>query len=216
MNMTKISALVLTIFLVGLAASASAPADGPVRLSVRIFQIPAEQSFEVRRPDGNGGAFTLRVSGNVAGRFPRGTVFVPTELAWNASESTIGAELGRSVAFGCGDLPADHLEVRELKALDLRLDAGHPSEAARFEENRREGRTDNYEIRIERLSGEAGGLLLRLRLFAGWSARAGSLGVGMSSDVISTVAEVPEGKLLLIGAPGEKAVYVLAVCAERR
>jgi hypothetical protein len=31
--------------------------------------------------------------------------------------------------------------------------------------------------------------------------------------VISAVAEVPESKLLLVGAPGEKAVYVLAVCA---
>jgi hypothetical protein len=89
-------------------------------------------------------------------------------------------------------------------------------EEARFEESRGEGRTSDYEIRVERLPGGPEKPLVRIRFFAGWHAQSGSIGVGMSSHVISTVAEVPESKLLLIGAPGEKAVYVLAVCALAR
>ena len=214
--MNKISAAFMTILLVGLAASAFAGADGPVRLTVRIFQIPAEQSFEVARPDGRGGTMTLHVSGNVAAQFPHGTVFVPTEMAANASDSGICEAIVHAVTFGCGDLVADQVSFRELKACEFDLDAGHPAGETRFEEARREGRTDNYELRVERLPGVPERPLVRLRFFAGWSAQAGSLGVGMSADVISTVTEVPDSKLLLIGAPGEKAVYVLAVCAQPR
>lgn len=216
MDMKKISVSFLTIFFVGLLASASAPAIEPVRLSVRIFQIPAEQSFRVERTDGRGGTLALQVAGNVTSRFPRGTVFIPTELAANASESTIGATIGGSVAFGSGDIVADHVEVRELKSFEIDLVAGRPAEEARFEESRGEGRTDDYELRVERLPGESGKPLVRLRFYAGWSARAGSLAGGISEDVISTVAEIPDSKLLLIGAPGDKAVYVLAVCARPR
>jgi len=34
--------------------------------------------------------------------------------------------------------------------------------------------------------------------------------------VISVVAEVPESRLLLVGAPGDKAVYFLTVCVVSR
>jgi hypothetical protein len=211
--MNKISAAFMAILLVGLTAAAHAGADGMVRLSVRIFQIPAEQSFEVERPDGRGGTLTLQVSGDIAALFPRGTVFVPTELAKNASESAIGGAISRSLAFGCGDLAADRVNVRELKSFEIALDAAHPSEEDRFEESREEGRADDYEVRVERLPGSPEKPLVRLRFFAGHSWQAGSLAGGISEHVISTVAEVPDSKLLLIGAPGDKAVYVLAVCA---
>lgn len=206
----------VAVLAVGLAASAFAGGDGPVRLSVRIFQVPAEQSFEAARPDGHGGVFTLRASGDVTAGFPRGTVFIPTELAGNASDSAIGGAMGRSVAFGWSDVVADHVQIRELKSLEILLDSAHPSEEARFEESRREGRTDNYELRVERLPGGPDKPLVRLRFWAGWRTQAGRLGVGLSSDVITAVAEVPDSKLLLIGAPGEKAVYILAVCAQPR
>jgi hypothetical protein len=210
--MNKMPAAFMIILLVSLAAAAPA-ADGPVRLTVRIFQIPAEQNFEVERPDGRGGIFAIRASGDVTTRFPRGTVFIPTELAGTASESAVGRVMARSVAFGWEPVVADHVRIRELKSVDIRLDPAHPSEDIRFEEGRREGLTDHYELRVERLTGSPERPLVRFRLFAGWSAQAGSLGVGLSAGVISAVAEVPESKLLLVGAPGEKAVYVLAVCA---
>jgi hypothetical protein len=216
MNRTALSASFLILLLVGLTASALGGADEPIRLSVRIFQIPAEQSFEVERPDGQGGTFALHVSGNIASFFPRGTVFMPTELAANASASAIGRTMAESVRFGCDDFRAGRVQIRELKALDIRLDAEHPSEGSRFEEGRGEGRTDNYELRAERLPGVPEKPVIRFRFFAGWSAQAGSLGVGISSDVISTLVEVPDSTLLLIGAPGDKAVYVLAVCARAR
>lgn len=216
MNRNQISLTLLIVWLVGLSAFPLAGADGPVRLSVRIFQVPAEQSFEVERPGGRSGAVTLQARGDVTAWFPRGTVFVPTELAANASASAIGGEFGRSVVFGCGDFVTDHLQIRELKTVALSLDAAHPSEETRFEESQREGRTSRYELSVERLPGSPEKPLLRLRFFAGWSAQAGSLGVGLSSDVIAAVIEVPDSKLLLIGAPGEKAVYVLAVCAQPR
>ncbi|HOW85542.1 MAG TPA: hypothetical protein P5119_00090 [Candidatus Aminicenantes bacterium] len=214
--MNRISASISAVLLAGLTVSAFAGADQPLRLSVRVFQIPAEQSFEVERSDGRGGVYTLRASGDIAALFPRGTVFVPTELAGNASESAVGRTIGESVVFGCADLRAGQVRIRELKSLDVRLDAAHPSEETRFEEGRRAGRTDDYELRVERLAANPEKPLIRLRFFAGWSAQSGRLGVGMSSDVISAVAEVPDSKLLLIGAPGEKAVYVLAVCAQPR
>jgi hypothetical protein len=214
--MNKISAAFMTVLFVSLTAAAYAGADGPVRLSVRIFRIPAEQSFEVVRPDGRGGTVTLHASGNVAAGFPNGTVFVPTEMAANASDTGIGEAVAHAVTFGCGDLVADRVSFRELKSCEFDLDAGRPAGEARFEGSRREGRTDNYELRVERLPGSPEKPLVRFRFSAGWSAQAGSLGVGMSADVISAVAEVPDSKLLLIGAPGEKAVYVLAVCAQPR
>jgi hypothetical protein len=214
--MKNVLAGMLAVLLVVASASASGGQDGPRRLTVRIFQIPAEQSFEAARPDGRGGACTLQVRGDVAALFPHGTVFVPTELAANASESAIGGAIGRSVAFGCADLRAERVQIRELKSFDIALDAAHPSEEARFDESRGEGRNDNYGLRVERLPGRPEKPLVRLLFFAGTSWQAGSLGGGLSRDVVSTVAEVPESKLLLIGAPGDKAVYVLALCARPR
>lgn len=211
--MKNAATALLAVFFLGLPVPVQAEGRGPVRLAVRIFRIPAEQSFRVERPDGRGGKLSLQASGNISARFPHGTVIITTELARNASDSTIGRAISERVAFGCGDLVADNIKANELRSFDFSLDAEHPAEAARFEESLGEGRTADYELRVESLSGGPGEPLIRLRFYAGWSAQAGSLGVGMSEDVISTVAEVPESRLLLIGAPGDKAVYFLAVCA---
>lgn len=208
--------VILVILILGLSGLAQTKARGPVRLAVRVFQVPAEQDFRVERPDGLGATFALQASGNVASRFPRGTVIVPTELARNAADTTIGATIGESVAFGSGDLVADHIQVKELRSLEFSLDAARPAEEARFEDSHGEGRTDDYDLRVEVLSGGPGQPLVRLRFDAGSSWVAGSLAGGMSRQVISAVAEVPESKLLLIGARGEKAVYFLAVCAVPR
>ncbi len=214
--MKNVLAGMLAVLLVVASASASGGQDGLRRLTVRIFQIPAEQSFEVARPDGRGGACTLQVRGDVAALFPHGTVLVPTELAANASGSAIGRALGQSMIFGRSDPRAVRVQIRELKSFDITLDATHPSEEARFEESRGEGRSDDYELRVERLPGGPEKPLVRLHFFAGTRWQAGLLGGGLTRNVVSTVAEVPESTLLLIGAPGEKAVYVLAVCARPR
>jgi len=205
---------ILALGLISAGASvARADGAGPLRLAVRVFQIPAEQSFRIERPDGRGGTLEIHASGNVTANFPQGTVFIPTELAWNASESAIAGAIGRRVPFGSGDLAAGHVTVRELGSFDLDLDEKHPAEETRFEESRGEGRSADYRLLVEALSGGPGKPLVRLSFDAGSSWTAGSMAGGMSGRVIAAVAEAPESKLLLIGAPGDKAVYVLAVCA---
>ncbi len=99
----------------------------------------------------------------------------------------------------------------ELKALEFEVGPGHPEVEARFEESRGEGRTLDYEVRVGSLSSGNDNVLIRLRFDAGWSARGGSLGVGMSEDVLSAPFEVPESRLMLIGGAASGKVYWLAV-----
>lgn len=190
------------------------------KLVVRVFKIPREQSFEAGLLDGKGGTITLQAYGDVTAAFPRVTVFLPTELAANASGEAIAAEILGKVVFGSGGIAAKKIRVDELKSLNLELGEFHHKAEARFEESRGEGRSSNYEVRAEFVSSEEGKALIRLRFDAGWSSQAGSIGVGISEDVISAPVELSESKLFLIGAPDIKmggsssgAVYWLAVSA---
>jgi hypothetical protein len=187
-----------------------------VRLAVRIFRIPADQTFRIERPDGRGGTLSLQASGNIASGFPRGTVIVPTELARNAADATVGRAIGENIVMGCGDLRALDFQAHELKACEFDLLKGRPAQEARFQESRGEGRSADYDLDAEILSDYPGKVLVRLRLDVGSSWQAGTLAGGITGRVISAVAEVPESRLLLIGAPGDKAVYFLAVCVVPR
>jgi len=211
--MKNILTALLVALLVGLAVPALGTEKGPVRITVRIFKIPAEQSWEGALPDGRGGKISLRASGNIISGFPRGTILIPTELAGNASDSAVGQTIGEHVAFGWVNLAAGRIQVRELKTFDFTLGKGRTGAGSRFEESLGEGRAMNYDVRVELISAGQSETLVRLRFDAGWSASGGSIGVGFSESVISTVAAVPESRLLLVGAPGEKAVYFIAVCA---
>jgi len=210
--MKNILVAFLIIFLVGLSVPARGTEDSPVRITVRVFKVPAQQSFQGDLPDGRGGKISLQASGNIISGFPDGTVFISTELARNASESAIGQTIGERAAFGWGYLSAGKVQVRELKSLDFTLEKGQPSAEAAFEERLGEGRSRDYEVRVGLVSTGQGETLVRLRFDAGWSATGGSMGVGFSGSVLSAVTAIPESKLLLIGAPGDKAVYFLAVC----
>jgi len=206
----------LIILIVGLAVPAQGTEDGPVQIAVRVFKIPAEQSFRGDLPDGRGGKISLQASGNIISGFPDGTVFLHTELARNAADSTIGRTIGERVAFGWVYPVAGKVEVRELKSLEFSLEKGRPVAEASFEESLGEGRSLDYDVRLELISAGQGETLVRLRFDAGWSATGGTLGVGVSEKVISAVATIPESKLLLVGAPANKAVYFLAVCVVSR
>jgi hypothetical protein len=214
MKNTLISLLVA--ILIGLAIPVLGTDDGPVQMTVRVFKIPAEQSVQGERPDGRGGKISLQASGNIISGFPDGIVFLLTELAQNASESTVERTIGEHVAFGWADLFTGKVQVRELKSLDFTLEKGQPSAEAKFEERLGEGRASNYEVRVELISAARGEAVVRLRFDAGWSATGGSLGVGFSESVLSAVTAIPESKLLLVGAPGDKAVYFLALCFRSR
>jgi hypothetical protein len=206
----------LVILIVSLAVPARGTEEGPVRLAVRVFKIPAEQDFRGDLPDGRGGKISLHVTGNIISGFPDGTLFLSTELARNAEDSTIGRTIGERVAFGWAYPVAGKVEVRELKSLEFSLEKGRPVAESSFEESLGEGRSSDYDVRVELVSTLRGEAVVRLRFDAGWSATGGTLGVGYSERVISAIAAIPESKLLLVGAPADKAVYFLAVCVATR
>jgi hypothetical protein len=201
---------------------AAAPAQD-FNLTVRVFRIPREQNFEAVFLDGKGRAVPFQAHGDVTGDFPRATVFFQTELVANASVDAIAAAILDRVVFGNGGITTRRIQIDELKTMDLELGKGHPGAGTRFEESGRGGRSSNDEVRAEFLSSGNGKVLVRLRFDAGWSALGGSIGVGMSEDVISAPVELSESKLFLIGAPSSKmggpssdAVYWLAVSALRQ
>lgn len=213
--MKRITAVLGTVLTIGLAAGLDA-AEGPFRLSVRVIRIPAEQSFKTEVPDGRGGTVSLQVSGNVVAGFPKGTVIIPTELAGNASEDAIGRSIGEHIGFRCGGLDDERIRIHEVGSQDLFFSKGAPAQSARFEESLGEGRSSDCEARAEILSTGQGKAVVRLQLDVGSSWQAGTLAGGIIGRVISVVAEVPESRLLLVGAPGDKAVYFLAVCVVSR
>jgi hypothetical protein len=204
----------------GLASPIAATTTQDFKLTVRVFRIPREQNFEAVLLDGKGTAVQCQAHGDVTGGFPRATVFFQTELAANAAGEAVAAAILDRVGFGNGAITSRRIQIDELKTMDLELGRSTPGAGTRFEESRGEGRSSNYEVRAEFLSSANGKVLVRLRFDAGWSAQAGSLGVGMSEDVISAPVELSESKLFLIGAPSSKiggsssgAVYWLAVSA---
>jgi len=213
--MKRITAVLGAILAIGLAAGLHAT-DGPFRLSVRVIRIPAEQSFKIEVPDGRGGTVSLQVSGNVVSGFPKGTVIIPTELAWNASEDALGRAIGEHIGFRCGGLDAERIRIHEVGSQDLFFSKGAPAQSARFEESLGEGRSTDCEVRAEVLSTGQSNAVVRLRLDVGSSWQAGTLAGGIIGRVISVVAEVPESRLLLVGAPGDKAVYFLTACVVSR
>jgi len=213
--MKRIAAVLGAVLITGFAAGLGAE-DGTVRLSVRVIRIPAEQSFQAAVPDGRGGTVSLQVSGNVVSGFPKGTVTIPTELAWNASEDALGRAIGEHIGFRCGDLDAERIRIHEIGSQDLFFSKGATAQSARFEESRGEGRSADYALRAEVLTDAHAKFLVRLQLDVGSSWQAGTLAGGIIGRVISVVAEVPESRLLLVGAPGDKAVYFLAFCVVSR
>jgi hypothetical protein len=194
-------------------ASPLAAAGRNVKLVVRVFRVPNPQSFDAMFLDGQGKLVPFQGSGDVTSSFPRATVFFTTELAANASEGAVAGAILDRVSFGSGGMSIRKLRVQELKAFEFEIGPDSPKAEARFEESRGEGRTSDYEVRVEFLSSGEGKAVVRLRFDAGWSARGGSLGMSMSEDVISAPFEIPESKLLLIGVAASGTVYWLAVSA---
>ncbi len=213
--MKKTHQLVIGIVLAGIAAfgpaAAGAAADKDVKLAVRVFRVPSQQSFEAVFLNGQGRPVTFQASGDVTSAFPRATLFFETELAANASVDAVREAIADRVSFAGSGISIRKVRIDELKALELELGKDHPKAEARFEESRGEGRSLNYEVRTDLVLAEKGKVLVRIRFDAGWSAQGGRLGVGMSEDVISAPFEVPESKLLLIGGSASGTVYWLAV-----
>ncbi len=192
-------------------ATDEAEARAPIKLAVRVFRVPKEQSFEALFLDGRGRPVPFQASGDVTASFPRATLFFETELAANASESAIATAILDRVPFGAGAISPKRIRLDELKSVELTFDQDRPTAEASFEESKGEGRTSNYLVRAELMSAGKGKALVRLRFDAGWSAMGGRLGVGMSEDVVSAPFEVPESRLLLIGGVASGTVYWIAV-----
>jgi len=183
------------------------------RIVVRILSIPKEQQVEIVLPDAKGKQVSFQGYADVAANFPRATVLFRTELASNASEEAIARTIMDHVNFGSGAVNPQKVQIRELKSVLLGLGKDHSEAEARFEESRGEGRTSDYQVRALWLGADKNGTLLRLRFDAGWSSRGGSLGVGISDCVVSLPVDVPDYKMILIGASSFGEVYWLAVCA---
>lgn len=210
----RVAGALLLVFLLPLAAGDA----NDVRLVVRVFRIPREQSFDAVALDGHGRPAAVQACGDVTSAFPRATVFFPTELAADASDSAVTAAILDRVAFSMGGMAVKSFRLEELKSLELALGREGGRAEVRFEESPGQGRTSRYWVLAELLPAGNGKLLVRLRFDAGWSAQAGSLGVGISEDVVSAPFELSRSKLLLIGAraAGERGsqagtVYWLAV-----
>jgi hypothetical protein len=216
----RLPAVLVAVFLLWLSMPLAAKDAGTIKLIVHVFRVPPSQQFETVRPDGRGGTADLQVYGNVTSSFPRATVFFPTELAADASEGAIAGAVLERVMFGSAGLQAKRIRIEELKSLELALGPDHRQAESRFEKDRPEGRTWDYDVRAEYLLSENRRFLVRLTFSAGRSDQAGSLRVGMSEEVVSAAFEIRESKLTLIGArssaadgPFSPAVYWLAVSA---
>jgi hypothetical protein len=214
--------LLVGTFLIPFAPILAAEETGSVKLVVRVFRVPRDQSFEAVLHDGKGREVSVQGHGPITGDYPRATLFSQTELAAYASSQAVASAIEDRVAFGSGGMAFKRIRIEELKALELELGAGHQNAQARFEESRGEGRSSDYEVRADLLSSDEERVVVRLRYDAGWSVIGGRLGVSMSEGLISAPFEIEESKLFLIGAPpsgsggaSPGAVYWLAVAALR-
>ncbi len=189
--------------------------SGGAGITARLFRIPAEQQFRADLPAGDGKNLELNGFGDVTAYIPRGTVIVRTELASNASNGAISQAIQEAVVFGRGGLVARGLRIEELGAALMKPEAGKASES-RFEKKRDESRHEDFVIRMEEAAGTPKGRLVRLRLDAGRSAFAGTMGAGFSATVFDEVVEVPESRLLLVSARYDGSVYWLAIAGPAR
>ena len=188
---------VVSVIILALGSAAFVSAPRPTKLVVRVFQIPREQSFDILIPTGKNQTVSLQSYGDVTANFPRATLFIPTELAATASEAAIGEFICDRIAFGNGPVAARNVRIQEMKSLSLEISDEKPGAEARFEQKEGERRTSDYEIRVESVSADKKGTIIRLRFDAGWSAQAGSLGVGMMGGVIDQQILASAAKLLL-------------------
>jgi len=158
------------------------------------------------------------IFGEVTANFPRGVVFLETDLAANATDSAVARLIQDKVMFGRGVFIPKAVRVDEMEALRLRLDGGSPSARSRFEDEKGERRGDDYEIQAEWKSIGDAEPRVRVKMSAGWSAGGGSMMAGFSGDIFDRIVDVPEAKLLLIGfrSIDKKTVLWLGVCAVPR
>jgi len=107
-NTTRITliALLMSSFVLAVAAP-----DAGVNVTVRVFKISRAQSWEAEFPYGCGGITKIRVNGDVTAAFPKGIVFLHTELSHKASYSTIINVIRDRISFGSGTLIAKRVYV---------------------------------------------------------------------------------------------------------
>jgi hypothetical protein len=208
----------LGMLLTGIGLSGLAAAEKNRDVIIRAFKIAGEQSFEMKWPVGEGETANLMISGEVTANFPRGVVFLETDLAANASDSAVARLIQDKVMFGRGAFIPKAVRVDEIKALRLRLDGASSSARSRYEDEKGERRWDDYEIRAEWKSTGDTESRVHVLVTAGWSAGAGSMMGGFSGDIFDQIVDAPEAKLLLIGfrSIDKKTVLWLALSAVPR
>jgi hypothetical protein len=210
--------ILISILLVGFCYSALIAVERTRDIVIRVFKIPGEQSFEMKWPVGEGETADLTISGEVTANFPRGVVFLETDLAANASDTAVARIIQDKVMFGRGAFIPKAVRIDELEALKLRLDGVSSSAQSKCEEKKGEGRWDDYEVRAEWKSEGSDLPRVHIKISAGWSAGGGSMAAGFSGDVFDQSIDVSEARLQLIGfrSIDKKTVFWLGVCAVPR
>jgi hypothetical protein len=210
--------MLMLMLLTGICLSVVNAAVRNRDIIIRVFEIPGEQSFEMKWPVGEGETANLMISGEVTANFPRGVVFLETELAANATDSAVARLIQDKVMFGRGVFIPKAVRVDEIEALRLRLDGASPSAQAKGEEKKGEGRLDDYAVLAEWKSGGSDSPRAHIKITAGWGAGGGSMAAGFSGDIFDQTIDIPEEKLLLIGfrSIDKKTVLWLGVSAVPR
>jgi hypothetical protein len=207
-----VSTLMAAVF----SAAAAWPQEPSYQISIRVFEVPPEQSVTSARASGNGVITGTTVGGHVTGKFPGQPVVLPTGLAPDAREEDL-----KNVLYGLGYLDRSCLPTGVYWAIlgtfsissaegDFGMESGrkdyHEAAVAASWENQYVSRSE-YWLTMAPVAADGDEALLEIA-FAG----AGRI------VLFNRQVSVPIGRTTLIGfraLASRGLVFVIAVSVER-
>jgi hypothetical protein len=211
------------LFLAFISIAPLSAAERAVNLTVRIFQVPRMESWDVATPGICSDKASLTCRGDSTRAFPDGDLYLATQLAERADSGAITDEIMSRVIFGNGDFRAKSVSILEIGKFEAKLTPAKPTAQIELERDRTEYSSKEYGIEASLRPGDDSDILIKLRFDAGWSSWGGRLGTSLSSILFSkivVISEDQEGKLLLVGFPSHDegprgTIYWLAIGATR-
>ncbi len=209
-----------TVFLMLSFVLVAAPFDCDLDVYIRVFKIPRIQYWEAKMADGNGGVTKVRVEGDLTAVFPDGVVFLQTELAPIASDSSVFQAIRDRVSFGRDNIKATKASVENLKEVYLQFDKSHSSEEVRFDKEISSHSSENYRLRTSVKSMEEDEIIMNISFDSGRSSFGGGFGGGIIRTVFDQTIALSEHRIHLVGFPSHDkgprgTVYWLAISVIR-